>query len=98
MGEQDPISYLALEAGTPVKSATGTTFGAVEHVLQIPEEDLFDGIVVTTDRGLRFVHRPSRSHVPAGALDRGAQLSLLATWPGEFTHDFALCHVLVSLR
>ena len=57
MGEQDPISYLALEAGTPVKSATGTTFGAVEHVLQIPEEDLFDGIVVTTDRGLRFVDR-----------------------------------------
>jgi hypothetical protein len=26
-------------------------------VLQIPEEDLFDGISVTTDRGLRFVNR-----------------------------------------
>jgi hypothetical protein len=52
-----PISYMALEVGTPVLSASGTEFGTVEHVLQIPELDLFDGIAVKTRHGLRFVDR-----------------------------------------
>ena len=39
-------------------SASGTEFGKVEHVLQIPELDLFDGIVVKSHHlGLRFVDR-----------------------------------------
>lgn len=57
MGEGRPISYMALEAGTPVLSDSGTEFGTVEHVLQIPELDLFDGIAVKTKHGLRFVDR-----------------------------------------
>ena len=57
MAEGTPISYEALEVGTPVLSSTGTQFGTVEHVLQIPEEDLFDGIAVKTQHGLRFVDR-----------------------------------------
>ncbi len=57
MDDAKPISYLALQVGTPVHSASGTEVGSVEHVLQIPEEDLFDGIVVTTTHGLRFVSR-----------------------------------------
>jgi hypothetical protein len=57
MGDQTPISYLALEVGTAVQTSSGETIGTVEHVLQIPEEDLFDGIVVKTDHGLRFVDR-----------------------------------------
>jgi hypothetical protein len=55
--EGRPISYLALEVGTPVLSSTGTQFGTVEHILQVPELDLFDGIVVKTSNGLRFVER-----------------------------------------
>jgi hypothetical protein len=51
------ISYLALKVGTPVQSSTGHTFGTVEHVLQVPEEDLFDGIVLAIGRGLHFVDR-----------------------------------------
>ena len=57
MNEGEPISYLALEVGTPVVSETGNSFGTVKHVLQVPELDLFDGIVVTTAKGLRFVTR-----------------------------------------
>jgi hypothetical protein len=52
-----PIAYSALQKGTPVVSASGTQFGVVEHVLEIPAEDLFDGIVVSTAEGLRFVDR-----------------------------------------
>ena len=53
MDDEHEISYLVLEIGTPVQSSEGHTFGTVEHVLQIPSEDLFDGIVVarTTDTG-----------------------------------------------
>ncbi len=57
MDDETPISYLALTAGTPVLSASGQTIGTVEHVLQVPEEDLFDGIVLTTSEGLRFIDR-----------------------------------------
>ena len=52
-----PIAYSALQKGVPVVSSSGREFGKVEHVLEIPAEDLFDGIVVTTGAGLRFVDR-----------------------------------------
>ena len=53
----EPIAYSGLPKGVAVVSRTGRQFGTVEHVLQIPEEDLFDGIVVATAAGLRFVDR-----------------------------------------
>jgi len=53
----EPISYLALEVGTPVLSSTGKQIGTVHHVLQLPEFDLFDGISIKTTHGLRFVDR-----------------------------------------
>jgi hypothetical protein len=48
---------MALAVGTPVVSASGTEFGKVHHVLQVPELDLFDGISIQTHDGLRFVDR-----------------------------------------
>jgi hypothetical protein len=54
----DPISYEALEVGTPVLTSSDAEFGTVEHVLQVPSLDLFDGIVVKTRRhDVRFVDR-----------------------------------------
>lgn len=55
--EATPIAYTGLHKGTPMLSRSGRRFGTVEHVLEIPEEDLFDGIVTATDHGLRFVDR-----------------------------------------
>ena len=64
-----PISYLALEVGTPVVSSSGTQFGTVEHVLQIPREDLFDGIVVKTHHhGHRFVDRDQIDEITTTAV------------------------------
>jgi hypothetical protein len=57
MDEGRPISYLGLENDTPVLSSSGSEFGKVVHVLQIPELDEFDGIVVGTKHGHRFVDR-----------------------------------------
>ncbi len=58
MTEGRQISYEALEVGTPVLSSSGTQFGTVEHVLQDPSLDLFDGLAVKTHHhGHRFVDR-----------------------------------------
>lgn len=63
MADGEPISYLALANGTPVLSSSGSEFGKVVHVLQIPELDEFDGIVVGTKGGHRFVERDQISEI-----------------------------------
>ena len=55
MTDDTPISYMAAARGTPVLSSAGTQIGTLEHVLEVPDLDLFDGIVVATSDGLRFV-------------------------------------------
>lgn len=57
MDEGKPISYRGVPVGTPLLSSTNTQFGTVEHVLEIPELDIFDGIAVKTEHGVRFVDR-----------------------------------------
>jgi hypothetical protein len=51
----DPIAYTALLPGTPVQSSDGRQFGMVDTVLVVEEVDVFDGIVVATPEGTRFV-------------------------------------------
>jgi hypothetical protein len=53
-----PISYLVLAEGTPVQASDGRAVGKVRRVLADEGADLFDGIVVATDRGERFVDAP----------------------------------------
>jgi hypothetical protein len=77
MTEETPISYEAAVPGTPVLSTTGAEIGTLEHVLQVPELDLFDGIVIATRAGLRFVDadnvtRITRSHIQADLDDEQA--------------------------
>ncbi len=36
-------------------SSSGNRIGTLEHVLQVPEVDVFDGIVIATQAGLRFI-------------------------------------------
>ena len=55
MPDDAAISYLAAVRGTPVLSSTGTEIGTLEHVLQVPQVDVFDGIVIATKDGLRFI-------------------------------------------
>jgi hypothetical protein len=63
MDAGSPISYEVLEPGTPVYSSDGREIGSVAHVLAVPEEDVFDGIVIEVPAGDRHragAHRPSR--------------------------------------
>ena len=57
-GAQDcgsPIAYLVLQPGTAVYTSGRERIGTVEQVLFVQEEDVFDGIVVQTGDGPRFV-------------------------------------------
>ncbi|MEO8091662.1 MAG: hypothetical protein ABI726_02995 [bacterium] len=49
-----PSSYLALELGTPVFAADGTRIGTVVEILDAPDADIFDGLMLDTDSGRRF--------------------------------------------
>jgi hypothetical protein len=55
MSEEPAVSYQAAVPGTPVLTRSGKEIGTLEHVLEVPSLDLFDGIVVATDWGLRFI-------------------------------------------
>jgi hypothetical protein len=55
MDDATAISYEAAVPGTPVMSSSGTVIGTLEHVLEVPEVDVFDGIVISTAAGLRFI-------------------------------------------
>jgi hypothetical protein len=50
-----------LEPGADVGASDGEVVGKVAHVLAVPEEDVFDGIVIDTQTGpggMRFVDAP----------------------------------------
>ncbi|MCW2807252.1 MAG: hypothetical protein JWQ93_1207 [Marmoricola sp.] len=53
--ESQPIAYTALQPGTPVQTSDGHAFGSVETVLVVEEVSVFDGIVIRTGDGIRFV-------------------------------------------
>ncbi|QIG41658.1 hypothetical protein G5V58_01715 [Nocardioides anomalus] len=53
--EPHPIAYTALQPGTPVQTTDGQPFATVRSVLVDELVSVFDGIVVDTDDGRRFV-------------------------------------------
>ena len=50
----EPISYMVLQKGVRVESSEGSEVGRVKRVLQVPEKDVFDGIILSTPNGDRF--------------------------------------------
>src|SRR3954454_11346096 len=50
-----PIAYTALRPGTPVQTSDGYQFGSVQAVLVDEKVSVFDGLVVQTAEGTRFV-------------------------------------------
>lgn len=51
----EPIAYTALQPGTPVQTSDGVPFATVQDVLVDDKVSVFDGIVVHTKHGPRFV-------------------------------------------
>jgi hypothetical protein len=68
------ISYKVLRRGTPVRSADGVQVGTVRRVQENARENIFDGIVVDTRAGKRFVDAPEVARVA----ERGVTLTITA--------------------
>jgi sporulation protein YlmC with PRC-barrel domain len=64
-----PIAYQALAPGTPVYDREGERVGTVREVLMVEEEDVFDGIVIETDSGTRFIDAPEVGHIAEHRVD-----------------------------
>ena len=56
--DEHQIGYKVLPRGTPVFTADGEQIGTVSKVLDNVREHIFDGIVVATGDGKRFVDAP----------------------------------------
>jgi uncharacterized protein YrrD len=50
-----PIAYTALQPGTPVQTSDGQALGTVRTVLVDEKVSVFDGILVDTAEGARFI-------------------------------------------
>ena len=59
------IGYQALPRGVPVFTSDGVELGRVHRVQDNAREHIFDGIVVTTKQGRRFVDAPEVVRITA---------------------------------
>jgi hypothetical protein len=57
------IGYKVLPRGTPVVTADGEQIGTVHRVLDNAREHIFDGIIVSTRDGRRFVDAPEVARI-----------------------------------
>jgi hypothetical protein len=57
------IGYLALPRGVPVFSSDGVQLGTVRRVQDNAREHIFDGIVMDTPGGRRFVDAPEVARI-----------------------------------
>jgi hypothetical protein len=57
------IGYQALPRGVPVHAADGALVGKVHRVLDNAREHIFDGIVISTEQGRRFVDAPEVARI-----------------------------------
>ncbi len=61
--EGHQIGYKVLPRGTPVVASDGEQIGTVHRVLDNAREHIFDGIVVNTRNGRRFVDAPEVARI-----------------------------------
>ena len=75
------ISYHLLEAETPVFSSDGHEIGRVDRVLENEREQIFDGIVLRTASGERFLDAPDIQRITATRVTAALDLADTATLP-----------------
>jgi hypothetical protein len=84
--DEPAISYKALELGVEVVASDGTLVGTVDQVLDNLREHIFDGIVVATREGKRFVDAPEVGRITERrvtlTIDTEESLALPAYQPG----------------
>jgi hypothetical protein len=74
--EQFAVSYQGVTPGVPVLTSDRAQFGILEHVLEVPEEDVFEGIVVWTGGG-GWLDRRIQRDLSRGEQSAARRLELL---------------------
>lgn len=68
MDDGHAISYQALRRGTVVRSSDGVELGKVRRVSEEQRSHIFDGIVIMTPKGQRFLDAPEVAHIAEHAV------------------------------
>ena len=68
MDDGHAISYHALKRGTLVRSSDGVELGKVRRVEEETRSHIFDGIVLDTPDGRRFLDAPEVAHIAERAV------------------------------
>jgi hypothetical protein len=84
--EEHAIGYKVVPRGTPVEAADGTQVGKVHKVLDNVREHIFDGIVIATDDGKRFVDAPEVARIT----NRRVVLTISPTETADLPHHKGL--------
>ncbi len=80
----DPISYQALQRGTPIFSSDEQELGTVERAIDNPKEHIFDGIVMNAGDRQLWVDAPEVARIT----ERRVTLTIDAEAAAELT-DYA---------
>jgi hypothetical protein len=85
MAEDDDhqIGYQALPRGVPVHTSDGAQIGTVHRVLDNAREHIFDGIVLDTPDGRRFVDAPEVARITARRVTLSIDASEAAELPAH---------------
>ena len=75
------IGYQALPRGVPIVTTDGVTIGTVSKVLDNAREHIFDGIVIKTDAGNRFVDAPEVARISLRQVTLTIDAAQAATLP-----------------
>jgi DNA uptake protein ComE-like DNA-binding protein len=79
MDEGPPSSYLLLAKDTPVFGSDGGVVGKVKEVLCVPSEDIFEGLVLATGEGDRFL----AAELVTAIHERGVDVAISAIGAAE---------------
>jgi len=74
-----PTAYQVLDEGIPVYAADGGQVGTVDHVIAVPAQDIFHGIVLRVEGHRRFV----AADQVASLHERGVDLRISAAAAAE---------------
>ena len=77
------ISYRVLPRGTPVVAADGTPVGSVREVLDNEREEIFDGLVLDTPDGQRFVDAPEVGRIAEQRVTLALTAAEVAALPAQ---------------
>jgi hypothetical protein len=83
MDDGHAISFKVLRRGTPVFTSDGIELGKVRRVQEAKRENLFDGIVIDTRKGLRFVDAPEVTRIA----ERAVTVNFVAAEADEHVQD-----------